>query len=87
MDLSSLHGYVSRRRGRTADPVTSDDILQAIKKLGVLGGGIGIVKVGGHKLVSSVPHQLNTDTNAIMELAQVRLPEYEKVWRVWGAPA
>ena len=40
----------------------------------VLGGGIGVVTVGGQTLVSSVPHQLSTDTNAVLELAQVRAP-------------
>ena len=45
--------------------------MQAIKKLKVLGGGFGVVTLGGQRLVSSVPHQLSTDTNAILELAQV----------------
>ncbi len=45
--------------------------LQAIRKLRALGPGFGVITVGGQRLVSSVPHSLNTDTNAVLELAQV----------------
>jgi hypothetical protein len=45
--------------------------LQAIRKLHVLGPGFGVTSVGGQRLVSSVPHSLSTDTNAVLELAQV----------------
>ncbi len=35
LDLRTLHRLVERRRGSAADPVSLDDILQAIKKLEV----------------------------------------------------
>ena len=35
LDLVTLHRLVERRRGSAADPVSLDDILQAIKKLEV----------------------------------------------------
>lgn len=35
LDLVTLHRLVDRRRGSAADPVSLDDILQAIKKLEV----------------------------------------------------
>jgi len=40
-----------RRRGSRADPVSEDDILRAIAKLGVLGGGFAIVRVGERRMV------------------------------------
>lgn len=42
---------MQRRRGSRADPVSEDDILRAIAKLGVLGGGFAVVKVGERRLV------------------------------------
>lgn len=35
LDLVTLHRLVERRRGSAADPVSLDDIMQAIKKLEV----------------------------------------------------
>ena len=46
---------------------------QAIRKLRALGPGFGVITVGGQRLVSSVPHSLSTDTNAVLEFAQVPL--------------
>ena len=45
---------VQRRRGSRADPVSEDDILRAIAKLGVLGGGFAVVKVGERRLVRTL---------------------------------
>ena len=53
--LQQCHDIVAvraqRRRGSRADPVSEDDILRAIAKLGVLGGGFAVVKVGERRLV------------------------------------
>ncbi len=64
-------GLVQKRRGSAADPVSEDDLLRAIEKLKTLGGGFGVVKIGTTQFVRSVPKELNTDTNAVIELAQV----------------
>eukprot|EP01023_Acetabularia_acetabulum_P015118 TRINITY_DN17334_c0_g1_i1.p1 TRINITY_DN17334_c0_g1~~TRINITY_DN17334_c0_g1_i1.p1 ORF type:complete len:215 (-),score=38.17 TRINITY_DN17334_c0_g1_i1:1-645(-) len=72
MDLQNLRKYVLKRRGSQADPVSDDDIVRSIKKLGVLGGGFDIVKVGNRTFVRSVPGELNLDKNKIIELAQER---------------
>jgi ESCRT-II complex subunit VPS22 len=47
-------------------------VLRAIEKLKSLGGGFGMVKIGATQFVRSVPKEMNTDTNAVIELAQVR---------------
>ena len=36
---------VQRRRGSKAEPITEDDVIRAIDKLKVLGGGFSIMKV------------------------------------------
>ena len=38
---------LQRRRGSKADPITEDDVMRAINKLKVLGGGFSVMKVGG----------------------------------------
>lgn len=42
---------MQRRRGTRTDPVSEDDILRAITKLGVLGCGFSVVRVGERRLV------------------------------------
>jgi ESCRT-II complex subunit VPS22 len=37
---------LQRRRGSKADPITEDDVMRAIDKLKVLGGGFSVMKVG-----------------------------------------
>jgi ESCRT-II complex subunit VPS22 len=70
-ELAVVHRHVSRRRGGAADPINEDDIVRALQKLSVLGGGLGVITVGGRRFVRSVPAELSTDANAILELAGV----------------
>ncbi|KAF6261148.1 subunit of ESCRT-II complex [Scenedesmus sp. NREL 46B-D3] len=70
MELGQLRGAVERRRGSRSDPVSEDDIVRAIRKLKVLGGGIDIVTIGRGTYIRSVPGEFNTDKNKVMELAQ-----------------
>eukprot|EP00208_Stichococcus_sp_RCC1054_P003031 CAMPEP_0206147056 /NCGR_PEP_ID=MMETSP1473-20131121/32277_1 /ASSEMBLY_ACC=CAM_ASM_001109 /TAXON_ID=1461547 /ORGANISM="Stichococcus sp, Strain RCC1054" /LENGTH=200 /DNA_ID=CAMNT_0053543849 /DNA_START=355 /DNA_END=954 /DNA_ORIENTATION=+ len=72
LDLDTLHRMVERRRGSAADPVSRDDLRQAIKKLSVLGGGFQMVKVGGRRMVQSVPKELDRDGATLMDAAQVQ---------------
>lgn len=70
MDLHTLRKHVQRRRGSVAEPISEDDILRAIGKLQVLGGGFRAVDIGAQQYVRSVPGELNTDKNKAIELAQ-----------------
>ncbi|KAI3431521.1 hypothetical protein D9Q98_004571 [Chlorella vulgaris] len=70
IELSRVHEYVQRRRGSRADPVSEDDLLRAIEKLGGLGSGFGVVRIGAKRFVRSVPTELSTDSNALIELAE-----------------
>ena len=44
---------VQRRRGSKAEPITEDDVIRAIDKLKVLGGGFSIMKVDFFPVTSS----------------------------------
>jgi ESCRT-II complex subunit VPS22 len=68
-ELSAVLRHVQRRRGSTADPISAEDIIRAIEKLSVLGGGLGIVTIGTRPFVKSVPAELSTDGNALIDLA------------------
>lgn len=69
-ELGTVHRHVTRRRGSQADPISEDDIVRAIDKLSVLGGGLGIVRINGKPFVRSVPAELSTDGNALIDLAR-----------------
>ena len=68
-ELSTIQRHVERRRGSAADPISSDDIERAMEKLSALGGGLGIVKIGGRPFLRSVPSELSTDGNTLIDLA------------------
>jgi ESCRT-II complex subunit VPS22 len=68
-ELSLVLRHVQRRRGSSADPISAEDIVRAIEKLSVLGGGLGIVNIGNRPFVRSVPAELSTDGNALIDLA------------------
>ena len=46
-------------------------MVRSIKKLKVLGHGFDLIKVGSVSYIRSVPGELSTDTNKILELAHV----------------
>eukprot|EP00887_Chlorella_sp_A99_P002409 scaffold10.g2409.t1 len=50
---------------------SEDDLLRAIDKLAVLGGGFAVVTIGARRFVRSVPTQLSTDANRLIEVAQL----------------
>lgn len=79
MDITTLLKFLQRRRGSAAEPVSQDDVERAIGKLKALGGGYELMSIGGKRYVRSVPGELNTDKNALIEMAQahgfVTLPQ------------
>eukprot|EP00045_Choanoeca_perplexa_P018438 m.291848 g.291848 ORF g.291848 m.291848 type:complete len:244 (+) comp17820_c0_seq8:5521-6252(+) len=72
MDLDELFKHVSKRRGTSVNPIDTDDILRAVKKLKALGSGYKVVTLGGRKLVQSVPMELSADHSHVLEQAQTR---------------
>uniref|UniRef100_A0A7S0RI08 Vacuolar protein sorting-associated protein n=1 Tax=Chlamydomonas leiostraca TaxID=1034604 RepID=A0A7S0RI08_9CHLO len=69
MELGALVKAVNARRGSSVEAVSTDDVIQAIKKLRALGGGFDVVTIGALKYVRSVPGELNLDKNKVMEVA------------------
>lgn len=53
----------------SSSDVTEDDVLAALGKLSVLGGGYTCVELGGVKYVRSVPEDLETDGASLLALA------------------
>ncbi|KAG0251091.1 Vacuolar protein sorting-associated protein SNF8 [Actinomortierella ambigua] len=51
--------------------ITEDDLLRSIKTLAPLGNGFQVIEIGGKKMVSSVPRELNRDQSLILALIQV----------------
>ncbi|KAK3265517.1 Vacuolar protein sorting-associated protein SNF8 [Cymbomonas tetramitiformis] len=70
MDIRDVLSAVQRRRGGIAERVSKDDIMRAIDTLKGLGSGFTVIKVGSHQLLRSVPSELNTDHNILLEFAQ-----------------
>eukprot|EP00730_Choanoeca_flexa_P000719 TRINITY_DN10311_c0_g1_i5.p1 TRINITY_DN10311_c0_g1~~TRINITY_DN10311_c0_g1_i5.p1 ORF type:complete len:243 (+),score=51.74 TRINITY_DN10311_c0_g1_i5:120-848(+) len=72
IDLQELFQRVSKRRGSSLDPINTDDILRAVKKLNTLGSGYKVIKLGGRELIQSVPRELSQDHSHVLEAAQAK---------------
>jgi hypothetical protein len=46
--------------------ITSDDVVKALEKLSVLGGGYRVVYIGTEKYIVSVPYELNDDQTTVL---------------------
>ena len=65
--VTEVHEFLNRKRKK---PYSLGDIPIAVKKLGKLGGGFRILKVGSSDMIVSVPTELDQDHMSIMALAQ-----------------
>ena len=63
---------MNKRRGTKVQAVTKDDVMQAIKKLGKLGSGFQLLKIGDNTIVQSVPGELNRDHNQVLAHAETQ---------------
>ena len=72
-----LFAPLQRRRGSRADPITEDDVIRAIDKLQVLGGGFSIMKVSFCTCLRSCYSMAHSPTWRLSRLSithQVRPP-------------
>lgn len=67
LSIEELHSRVMASRG--GDPITKEDILEAIKKLKVLGSNIREVQTNNSYLIHATPAELNSDHIDITRLA------------------
>ncbi len=77
ISFDELRRRVLATSGKTRQDVTEDDLARAIKKLRVLGGGFAVIPVGKHRLVQSVPGELNMDHTAVLVKAEVLTTSYQ----------
>jgi ESCRT-II complex subunit VPS22 len=64
---------VAGRSSGTSVDVTSDDVLRALSKLHVLGGGLQVLRNGSRiddYVIQSVARELNADDQSVLQLAQ-----------------
>eukprot|EP01027_Heterolobosea_sp_BB2_P015482 GEZU01022139.1.p1 GENE.GEZU01022139.1~~GEZU01022139.1.p1 ORF type:complete len:190 (-),score=45.75 GEZU01022139.1:181-750(-) len=71
IEVSELLHRLQKKRGKSAQAISEDDVKQAISKLKILGNGFDLVAMGDKKLVKSVPSELTGDHTAILGIAQV----------------
>ncbi|KAJ1927721.1 ESCRT II complex subunit Dot2 [Tieghemiomyces parasiticus] len=68
--MEDLCKHVEAMRGRNAQEINEDDIIQAIRCLVPLGSGFQVTEIGTKKLVRSIPREFNTDQAQVLSLAQ-----------------
>jgi len=70
--VDDLRNRLMKSRSKTRkDPISSDDIIRAVKKLKVLGHGFELIAMGaGRYLVQSVPGELSMDDTKVLQLAE-----------------
>ncbi|KAJ8655718.1 hypothetical protein O0I10_008603 [Lichtheimia ornata] len=73
-DMNDLRQRVERIRtnskGKKQQEISEDDIVRAIRTLKPLSGGFEVLHIGSHKMVRSVPKELDKDQSALLLLAQ-----------------
>lgn len=73
VELGELKCQLIKMRSEgSAQEISEDDITRSIKILKPLGNGFEIIQIGDHKMVRSVPRELNKDQTDILTLAQKR---------------
>lgn len=58
------------RSNSSSDEIEEQDVLKAIEKLSVLGGGIRAIKSNDTYIIQSVPSELSMDSTVVMQQAQ-----------------
>ncbi|XP_002161134.1 vacuolar-sorting protein SNF8 isoform X1 [Hydra vulgaris] len=68
--INDLLRLVLKGRGKSRQDISEDDLIRAIKKLGVLGSGFKVLPLPGRTLVQSVPTELSVDHTTVLQTAQ-----------------
>lgn len=58
-----------KNSGKLSHDLSMEDILRAVEKLAVLGGGFKVIKVSGNPMLVSVPLEMNTDHEFVIAAA------------------
>ena len=66
--VKDIHSRISKS-GKLSYDLSIDDIIRAVEKLAVLGGGFKLIKIAGNPMIVSVPLELNTDHEFVISAA------------------
>jgi ESCRT-II complex subunit VPS22 len=61
IEWSELKSQVERLRGRYVEPISDQDLMQAIKCLEPLGDGFAVIEIGTKKMLRSIPQETSMD--------------------------
>lgn len=70
IELEDLKRRIERMRGKSAQEISTEDIVRSIRNLKPLGSGYDIIKVGSKQLVQSVPREVSNDFSLILSTFQ-----------------
>lgn len=65
--VGASRGVATSSGAAAHEAISVDDVLRAIEKLGLLGGGYRVVRVGVELFVMSVPYELNADQTLVLQ--------------------
>mmetsp|Transcript_34105 Transcript_34105/g.59483 ORF Transcript_34105/g.59483 Transcript_34105/m.59483 type:complete len:206 (-) Transcript_34105:4005-4622(-) len=69
LEVSDCIKWLNQLRGTRAAPVAAKDVLNSISSLSVLGHGFSVIKLGEGQFIASVPLELNTDHQLLLNKA------------------
>ncbi|KAJ3305362.1 ESCRT-II subunit protein snf8 [Kappamyces sp. JEL0829] len=80
IEFGELKRLVEVLRGKRAQAISDDDIVQSLKCLKPLGDGYRIVTLGTKRMVRSVPEELNLDHTSILTISENTLVKEGICW-------
>lgn len=68
MSVKDIHTRI-KASGRLTQDLSVEDIMRAVEKLSVLGGGFKLINISGNPMIVSVPLEMNTDHEFVISAA------------------
>lgn len=68
MSVKDIHSRIVSV-GRLKHALSMEDLMRAVEKLAVLGGGFKLIKISGNPMIISVPIEMNTDHEFVISAA------------------
>lgn len=68
MSVKDIHSRIVSA-GKLKHDLSIEDLMRAVEKLAVLGGGFKLIKIAGNPMIISVPIEMNTDHEFVISAA------------------
>ncbi len=68
MSVKDIHSRIVST-GKLKHDLSTEDIMRAVEKLAILGGGFKLIKISGNPMIISVPIEMNTDHEYVISVA------------------